>query len=91
MLCRVGQLLCALPLQHVEETMRPLAVEAIAGAPSFVRGVAIVRGAPIPVIEPAVLLSGRASHVTRFVTVKAGSRRIALCIAVKIDWITKKN
>jgi purine-binding chemotaxis protein CheW len=80
LLCRVGDLLCALPLEHVEETMRPLAVEAIAGVPSFVRGLAVVRGSPIPVVDAASLLSGDASHPTRFVTVKTGSRRIALAV-----------
>ena len=83
LLCRVGDLLCALPLEHVEETMRPLPVEAIAGVPTFVRGLAVVRGAPIPVVDAASLLSGVASdttRATRFVTVKAGSRRIALAV-----------
>ena len=60
--------------------MRPLAVEAMAGAPSVVRGLAIVRGAPIPVVDAACLLGGHASHPTRFVTVRAGSRRIALAV-----------
>ena len=80
LLCRVGGLLCALPLEHVEEAMRPLAIEAIAGAPSFVRGLAVVRGAPIPVVDAASLISGVASHPSRFVTVKAGTRRIALAV-----------
>jgi purine-binding chemotaxis protein CheW len=80
LLCRVGDLLCALPLDHVEEAMRPMAVEAIAGVPSFVRGLAIVRGVPMAVVDAASLLSGRPSHPTRFVTVKAGSRRIALAV-----------
>src|ERR1700716_1599169 len=80
LLCRVGALLCALPLEHVEETMRPLAVEAIAGVPSFVRGLAVVRGVPIPVIDAASLLSGGGSRPARFGTRKFGSRRIALAV-----------
>jgi purine-binding chemotaxis protein CheW len=72
--------LCALPLEHVEEAMRPLAVEAIAGVPSFVRGLAVVRGAPIPVVDAASLLCGKASHPTRFVTIKTGRRRMALAV-----------
>ena len=90
LLCRVGDLLCALPLEHVEETMRPMPVEAIAGLPSFVRGLAVVRGAPIPVVDAASLLSGDtsdATRATRFVTVKTGSRRIALMVdAAKRDF-----
>jgi purine-binding chemotaxis protein CheW len=80
LLCRVGTVLCALPLERVEETMRPLPVEAIAGVPSFIRGLAVVRGTPIPVVDAASLLTGEASHPTRFVTVKTGSRRIALAL-----------
>jgi purine-binding chemotaxis protein CheW len=80
LLCRVSDLSCAVPLEHVEETMRPLAVEAIAGGPSFVRGLAVVRGVPIPVVDAGLLLSGEASHPTRFVTMKTGDRRIALAV-----------
>ena len=80
LLCRVGDLLCALPLEHVEETMRPLAVQPISGMPSFIRGLAVVRGTPIPVVDAGALLCGHASHATRFVTVKTGSRRIALAV-----------
>lgn len=80
LLCRVGDLMCALPLEHVEEAMRPLAVEVIGGLPSFIRGLAIVRGAPIPVIDASSLLGRGTSHPSRFVTVKTGSRRIALAV-----------
>ena len=80
MLCRVGDLLCALPLEHVEETMRPLPVEAIAGVPPFVRGLAIIRGVPTAVVDAALLFGGEASHPTRFVIVKAGARRVALAV-----------
>jgi purine-binding chemotaxis protein CheW len=79
LLCRIGGLLCALPIEHVEETMRPLAVEPVVGVPSFVRGVAVVRGSAVPVLDAAALL-GRRSQPTRFVTVKAGPRRIALAV-----------
>ena len=80
LLCRVGDLLCALPLEHVEETMRPMPVEAIVGVPSFVLGLAVVRGIPIAVVDAGSLLCGVATHATRFVTVKIGSRRIALAV-----------
>jgi purine-binding chemotaxis protein CheW len=76
----VRDVLCALPLEHVEETMRPLPVEPIAGVPSFVQGLAVIRGVPIPVVDAASILSGDASHPTRFVTVKTGTRRIALAV-----------
>ena len=72
--------MCALPLEHVEEAMRPMAVEAIAGVPSFILGLAVVRGAPIPVVDAAILLTGQSSHPTRFVIVKTGNRRVALAV-----------
>ncbi|MCU1383164.1 MAG: chemotaxis protein CheW [Acidobacteria bacterium] len=80
LLCRVRGLLCALPLEHVHETMRPLTIEPIAGVPSFLQGLAVIRGAVVPVIDAALLLSGEASQPTRFVTIKAGHRRIALAV-----------
>jgi len=80
LLCRVRDVLCAFPLEHVEETMRPLAVERIAGVPSFVQGLAVIRGVPTPVVDLASVLSGDASHPTRFVTVKTGTRLIALAV-----------
>jgi purine-binding chemotaxis protein CheW len=80
LLCRVRGLLCALPLDHVEETMRPMAVEPIAGVPAFLQGLAVVRGSAVPVVDAALLLGGDGSRPTRFVTVKAGQRRIALAV-----------
>jgi purine-binding chemotaxis protein CheW len=73
-------MLCALPLEHVEETMRPLPVEPIAGVPPFVQGLAVVRGIPTPVIDAASLLGGDASRPTRFVTVRTGTRRVVLAV-----------
>lgn len=78
LLCRVHGVLYAFPLEHVEETMRPLPVETMDGVPSFVQGLAVVRGAPTPVVDAASLVSGGASHPTRFVTVRTGTRRIVL-------------
>lgn len=81
LLCRVGHLICSFPLTHTEETMRPLPVDAVAGAPPYVQGVALIRGVPVPVVDPSFLLHGRAaSAVTRFVTVKTGNRRVALTV-----------
>jgi purine-binding chemotaxis protein CheW len=81
LLCRVDTRLCALPLPSVVETMRRLPVEPLAGAPSFVLGLSIVRGVPIPVIDLARLLgnpSGR--DAGRLVTVRAGARQIGLAV-----------
>lgn len=78
--CRVSTFLCALPLEHVAETMRPLAIQPILGAPSFVQGVAIIRGDPVPVVDTGNLMGAEAARRTRFVTVKAGERRVALAV-----------
>jgi purine-binding chemotaxis protein CheW len=80
LLCRVRGLLCALPLEHVEETMRPLEVEPIGGVPAFVCGLSVIRASAVPVINVAMLVGGELSQPTRFVTVKAGQRRIALAV-----------
>jgi purine-binding chemotaxis protein CheW len=45
--------------------MRPLPVEPVAGAPSFVLGLAVIRGQPTPVIDAARLLSSGANSVGR--------------------------
>lgn len=61
--------------------MRPLPTEPINGMPAYVRGVAIVRGTPIPVVDAELLLFGTAaSPATRFVTLKAAERRVALSV-----------
>lgn len=80
LVCRVRDVLCAIPLEYVEETMRPLPLEAIAGVPAFVRGLAVVRGIPTPVIDAAQLLSGASGQPSRFVTVKTGTRRVVLAV-----------
>ena len=80
--CRVGARLCALPLEQVVETMRPLATSPVAGAPAFVSGVAIIRGAPVPVIDAAALLGGGGARAEagRLVTVRVGPRHVALAV-----------
>jgi purine-binding chemotaxis protein CheW len=82
LLCRVQAQLCAVPIEQVVETMRPLPVEPVVGAPEFVLGLAIVRGAPIPVVDASRLLGGKSSEIpTRFVTVRAETRIVALAVA----------
>jgi len=74
--------ICAVPLTHVIETMRPLPTEAISGVPSFVRGVAIIRGIPTPVVDFGALLGASSEHNgERFVTVRAGNRQVALLVS----------
>ena len=73
--------MCAVPLSHVIETMRPLPTEAVSGSPSFVLGVAIVRGIPTPVVDlGAVLGASSEQRGQRFVTIRAGHRQVALLV-----------
>ena len=76
----VGGRACAIPLHHVKETMRPLPIEPVAGTPGFVRGVALIRGAPTPVVDLKALLENGENSATygRFVTMKLGERRVAI-------------
>lgn len=80
LLFRVRSRLCALPLAHVVETMRPLPLESLAGAPVAVKGLSLIRGSPLPVVALAALLDGEDEHATRLVTVRAGEYRVALLV-----------
>lgn len=78
LLCRVGRQLHAIPIDLVIETMRALPVEPIAGAPPYVAGLSIIRGKPVPVVDAGLLVGGRSAPTSRMVTLRAGSRTIAL-------------
>lgn len=67
---RAGPLLCALHLDEVIETMRPLTTHPLAGTPAFVTGICIMRGAPTLVVDVARLLGGIEAEVSRFVAVQ---------------------
>jgi purine-binding chemotaxis protein CheW len=79
---RAGSRLCAIPVTFVLETLRPLGVSPLAGAPSFVEGVAIVRGEPVPVVDLGAFVGGAGTgeRATRWVTVRAGARRAVLAV-----------
>lgn len=80
LLCRLGTRLCALPLENVVETMRPLPTEPLAGAPRFVLGLSIIRGSPVPVLDTAFLFDEHESARERWVTIDAGARLVALAV-----------
>ncbi|GAA3922091.1 chemotaxis protein CheW [Actinoplanes auranticolor] len=67
---RAGPLLCALRLDEVIETMRPLATHPLAGTPAFVTGICIMRGIPTLVVAVARLLGGAGADVSRFIAVR---------------------
>ena len=82
LLVTAGLRTCAVPVDHVLETMRPLPVDAIAGLPAAVRGVALIRGTPVPVVDLARLLGDARDHAHgRFVTLKLGERSAALAVS----------
>jgi purine-binding chemotaxis protein CheW len=80
LLCRVKTLLCAFPLAHVLETMRPLPIDPLPGTPEFLPGIALIRGLPTPVVDVACLLEVDAGATTRLVLLKVESRQVALMV-----------
>jgi purine-binding chemotaxis protein CheW len=78
LLCRIGSRLYAIALAHVVEVMRPLPIEIMAGAFTFVRGLSVIRGVPTPVVDLAILSDGNPSQPDRFISIRTGSRQIAL-------------
>ncbi len=81
LLCRMRSHLCAVPLEHVAETMRPMPVTPLAGAPPFVQGMSVIRGAAIPVVDAGSLLGAAAPGApTRFVTLKTAGKHVALAV-----------
>ncbi|MDE1972836.1 MAG: chemotaxis protein CheW [Hyphomicrobiales bacterium] len=68
-----------MPIGHVIEIMRPLPVEPVAGAPPYVRGLSIIRGLPVPVVDLGLLIGARATVVTRVVTMRA-ARVVAMAV-----------
>jgi purine-binding chemotaxis protein CheW len=75
---RAGPLLCALQLDEVIETMRPLETRALAGTPAFVRGITVLRGVPTPVIDVSRLLGGGPAEADRYLAVRTERGAIAL-------------
>lgn len=77
----VGPQTCCIPLAHVIETMRPLPVELVADMPSFVKGLSVIRGEPVPVVDLASVVGvGEAGPVSRLVSLRLGDRRVALAV-----------
>ncbi len=81
LLCQVGSLVCGLPLEHILETLRPLALSPFEGMPPFVTGLSVIRGMPIPVVDLGRLLSNERSEKRgRWVLARAQGRRVALAV-----------
>lgn len=85
LLCRAGTQLCALPTEHVIEVMRHLPITPIAGAPIYVRGMSVIRGAPVVVVDAALLVGQHTTEIARLVTIRAGTRTFALAVQSVLD------
>jgi purine-binding chemotaxis protein CheW len=72
--------ICAVPLAHVIEIMRPLPIESLSGAPAFVSGIAIIRGIPTPIVDLAAVLGTPNEAAVRFVTMRVVDRQVALSV-----------
>lgn len=60
--------------------MRPLPIEPLAGTPASVLGMAIVRGAPIPVVDARRVFGEPSGEPSRWVSVRTGPRVVALAV-----------
>jgi len=81
LLVRAQDVLLAIPIEHVVETMRPLDLKTINRPPQFVLGVSIIRGVPVPVVSAARLMGQEASQcAARFVTLRIRDRVVALAV-----------
>jgi purine-binding chemotaxis protein CheW len=53
----------------------------MAGVPSFLLGLSVIRGAPVPVVDlVAVVGVGQTDAISRFVSLKLGERRVAVAV-----------
>lgn len=77
----VGQRICAIHVENVAEIMRPLPVQPVVGMPAPVRGLSVIRGAPMPVLDMRMLLDGLpGDDCSRFVVLKMGDRSVAITV-----------
>jgi purine-binding chemotaxis protein CheW len=88
LLCQVDASYLAIPISHVIEVTRPLAVTLLPDAPSWVSGVAVLRGIATPVIDARKLLAGAAESgegpspppASRWVSLRIDDRQVALAV-----------
>jgi purine-binding chemotaxis protein CheW len=78
---------CALPIERVLETMRPLPVRRVERAPEVVLGVAVVRGVATPVVDATRLLGASGTEPPgRFLTLSVGDRQVSLAVT-RVDGV----
>lgn len=85
---------CAIPVAAVIEVLRPLPVEPLAGVPSFLLGLALVRGQPVPVVDLGGVLDQQLRPASRWLHLRLEQRRLALAVEAvgrveqlaEVDW-----
>jgi purine-binding chemotaxis protein CheW len=77
---RAGGARCGVELAGVREIMRPLPIQPIPELPDFVRGVAVVRGRAVPVVDLALWMGRPAGNAQRWLHLALGARRLALAV-----------
>jgi len=85
LIVRMKNCVCALPLENVIETMRPLPIAEVAGAPEFLRGVSLIRGIATPVLDLDAMLGSANPGARRIVTMNCRVRQIALAVEGVMD------
>lgn len=81
LLCRSRSRLCALPLQHVRETMRALPLDSVPNMPAFMLGVSVIRGQAVPVLDLASLTgAGATACAARYISIDLDRRQVALAV-----------
>jgi purine-binding chemotaxis protein CheW len=81
LLVRAGARICALPIGSVVEVMRVLPIRSVSGVPEAVRGISLLRGAPVPVVDLAALLGeDEETGAGRLVAVRTGDRQVGLAV-----------
>lgn len=79
LLVRARSWLCALPVVDIIETMRSLPIVSFASGLRFLRGISVVRGAPVPIVDLAALLGAEDGAGGRmFVAMRCGAKRYCL-------------
>jgi purine-binding chemotaxis protein CheW len=80
LLFRAHGRLCAIPAEHVIETMRPLPIEPLVAVSGAILGICCIRGASVAVVDAGVLLGIAGEDKTRFIVLRVEDRVVALAV-----------
>lgn len=85
---RVGDALCAIPLDGVSEVMRPRPLLPLPDRPAFTLGAAVVRGEVVPVVDLAGFLGLAPEPPRRYISVRTGSGTAVVAAAdvLGVQW-----